>query len=92
MRKNTLSLAVMMGLFVLVAGVAYALNQQEPPPPPPQQQTTPPATPPAETRPPEAKPADEDSAAEPDDPNAPRRFVPTQKTSADNNATFPVDI
>jgi outer membrane biosynthesis protein TonB len=92
MRKSKLSLVVMVGMFVLVAGVAYALGQQDqqPPPPPPQQQSTTetPPPPPAETKP----AGEDDSATDPEDPKAPKRFVPTQKTSADNNATFPVDI
>ena len=54
-------------------------------------------TPAAKGSPESAKPAaaaaqSESDAGAVDESQAPKRFIPTQKSSADNSATFPIDI
>lgn len=92
MRNNLTSLGIMSALFLAVAGVSFAISPQQPP-----EQKTPPPAAQSETKPPPAsetapKKEAEKPAVPAADGKTPERFVPTQKTSADNNATFPVDI
>jgi hypothetical protein len=89
MRSNALNLAILLALFGLVAGASFALD------PPPQSESKPPETasqPQEETGEQAERQAERAAEEQTDDSKAPERFVPTQKTSADNNATFPVDI
>ena len=88
-------LALMLGLFVALGAIA---EDDKNPTPPPQQAPAPPANPPA-TPPPATKKADPSAAdanpVEPDDDydkNATKRFTPSERTPADRNVSFPVDI
>ena len=87
-------LALMLGLFVALGAIAE--DDQNPAPPPPQASAppaNPPTAPPAAKKPDPsadaAKPMDEDDDYEKD---ATKRFTPSERTPADRNVSFPVDI
>lgn len=83
----------------LLLAVAYAWSQEaakpaaETPQPSAEQKAEAPPRPTQETSaPPAASPEQAESQQEAEGARAPERFIPSQKSSADNSATFPIDI
>ncbi len=84
----------------LLSTVAYAWSQEaakppaEPPPQPSAEQKaeTPPQPAQETSAPPATSPEQTENKQEAEGAEAPERFIPSQKSSADNSATFPIDI
>lgn len=84
-------LALMLGLFAALGAIAE--DEKSPAPTPQQAAPPPPANPPAAKKPDpsadDATPRDQDDDY---DKNATKRFTPSERTPADRNVSFPVDI
>ena len=96
--------ALLCALLTAVIGTAIAFADESPPPPGPASSPAPAQTPaPAPSAPaapaaskPAAKPAGKSDADDDEgsdyEKNAAKRFTPTERTPADKNVSFPVDI
>jgi hypothetical protein len=84
-------LALMLGLFAALGAIAEDEKNPAPAPPPPAQPAneTPPAAKTTNPSADDANPVDQDDDY---DKNATKRFTPSERTPADRNVSFPVDI